>query len=164
MTAFDHPALGGVYKLNAIRDPDGAWQYKLKLSDEEAKTTNPGILQVRRYHTQNEFLCDVLYDTQTGLTDGCTLVDQTHSLQRRAISDGTAFTDLLVPVFRDGKAIYEGPALVQIRHHAQDQLSRLPARVKHLSNPQQYSVGLEHSLHELKSQLVRQAQGNRELQ
>ena len=154
VTAFDHPALGGVYKLNAIRDPDGPWQYKLKLSDEEAKTTNPGILQVRRYHTQNEFLCDVLYDTQTGLTQGCTLVDQADNSQQRAISDGTDFTDLLVPVFRAGKAVYDEPSLTQIRQRVQGQLHLLSSQVKRLSDPQLYTVGLEHSLHERKSQFM----------
>jgi nicotinate phosphoribosyltransferase len=157
VTAFDHPALGGVYKLNAIRDPAGPWQYKLKLSDEEAKTTNPGILQVRRYQTDKEFLGDVMYDIEMGLVGGCTMVDQTDSSQPQAISDGTDFTDLLVPVFRAGKAVYEGPALTQIRQRVQDQLHFLPPAVKLLRDPQLYPVGLEQSLYTLKSQLVRQA-------
>ena len=163
VTAYDDPALGGVYKLTAIRDPGSSWQYKIKLSDEEAKTTNPGILQVRRYSTKNEFLCDVLYDTQLSLADGCTMIDLADPTKQQHIPGGTAFSDLLVPVFRDGKAVYEGPALAQIRRHVQDQLSRLPARVKHLSTPQHYAVGLERSLHELKRQLVLQTQGEREL-
>ncbi len=32
VTSKDQPALDGVYKLSAIRDPGGAWVYKLKLS------------------------------------------------------------------------------------------------------------------------------------
>ena len=35
------PALGGVYKLSAIRSAGGAWQYKLKLSEQAAKVSNP---------------------------------------------------------------------------------------------------------------------------
>ena len=157
VTAFDHPALGGVYKLNAIRDPSGPWQYKLKLSDEEAKTSNPGILQVRRYQTDKEFLGDVLYNIQTGLVDGCTMVDQTDSSKLQAISDGTPFNDLLVPVFRAGKAVYAGSSLAQIRQHVQDQIAHLPTASKRLSYPQRYPVGFEQSLYTLKSQLVRQA-------
>ena len=48
-TAYDQPALGGVYKLAAIRKPGEAWQYKVKLSEQVIKTSIPGILQVRRY-------------------------------------------------------------------------------------------------------------------
>ena len=49
VTAFDEPALGGVYKLAAIRGDDGEWEAKLKLSEQTAKITTPGMLQVRRF-------------------------------------------------------------------------------------------------------------------
>jgi nicotinate phosphoribosyltransferase len=32
-TAFDQPALGGVYKLAAVRRADKSWSYKVKLSE-----------------------------------------------------------------------------------------------------------------------------------
>ncbi|MRR52567.1 MAG: nicotinate phosphoribosyltransferase, partial [Rhodocyclaceae bacterium] len=49
VTAYDQPALGGVYKLTAMKDEHGAWAPKVKLSEQTAKTTNPGLLQVRRF-------------------------------------------------------------------------------------------------------------------
>ena len=49
VTAFDQPALGGVYKLGAIRIGNGPWQKKLKLSEQAVKVSNPGSLQVRRF-------------------------------------------------------------------------------------------------------------------
>src|SRR5206468_330184 len=49
ITAFDQPALGGVYKLTAIRAADGTWDFKIKLSEQAVKVPNPGILQVRRF-------------------------------------------------------------------------------------------------------------------
>jgi len=45
-TAYDQPALGGVYKLSAIRNTGEKWKYKLKLSEQSIKISNPGILQV----------------------------------------------------------------------------------------------------------------------
>ena len=30
ITAYDQPALGGVYKLGSIRGDDGNWSYKVK--------------------------------------------------------------------------------------------------------------------------------------
>ncbi len=44
VTAYDQPALGGVYKLAALRNPTtGQWEYKLKLSEQLAKISTPGI-------------------------------------------------------------------------------------------------------------------------
>ena len=43
VTAFDEPALGGVYKVTAVKDSDGEWCYKLKVSEEGVKTSDPGI-------------------------------------------------------------------------------------------------------------------------
>lgn len=50
VTAKDQPALDGAYKLSAVRDPGGPWKYRLKLSEQMAKISNPGILQVRRFY------------------------------------------------------------------------------------------------------------------
>ena len=36
-TAYDQPALGGVYKLSAIREPGGYWQHRVKFSNERGK-------------------------------------------------------------------------------------------------------------------------------
>ena len=48
-TAYDQPALTGVYKLTALRHPGEAWQPKVKVSEQTAKVSTPGVLQVRRY-------------------------------------------------------------------------------------------------------------------
>src|SRR5436305_12345669 len=46
-------ALGGVHKLGAIRRPGREWQYRIKLSEEPAKTSVPGSLQARRSPQQD---------------------------------------------------------------------------------------------------------------
>ena len=63
-TAYDQPALGGVYKLSAIRKPGEEWQPKLKLSEQAAKISTPGISQVRRYSDKAEayFVGDMIYE------------------------------------------------------------------------------------------------------
>jgi nicotinate phosphoribosyltransferase len=157
VTAHDQPAMGGVYKLSAVRTPGEPWQYKIKLSEETLKVSDPGILQVRRYSTDSEFLGDVIYDEEVGLGDGCTMVDPLDACKRTVIPDGTRFTTLLVPVFRAGKAVYEVPSIARARQRAQEQLVCLPAEVKRFADPQPYTVGLEHRLYELKVQLSSQA-------
>ena len=48
ITAFDCPALGGVYKLTAIMNDNGAWQPRMKLTSNADKATDPGRKQIVR--------------------------------------------------------------------------------------------------------------------
>src|SRR3954470_12558149 len=48
VTGADDAALGGVYKLSAVRRSGGPWKPRIKLSEQSAKISVPGILQIRR--------------------------------------------------------------------------------------------------------------------
>ena len=161
-TAHDQPALGGVYKLTAIRKPGQQWDYKLKVSEQTIKTSTPGIQQVRRFCDQKEFLVDMIYDEQLGAGDGVTLIDPMDSTRRRKIAADVAHTDLLVPIFRRGQLVYDVPPLDDARQRARDQLSRFHAGITRFVNPHQYPVGLEQRLHELKTRLILQARKGEE--
>src|SRR5204862_6027437 len=58
-TAFHEPALGGVYKLAALRR-DGRWQPTIKLSSNPAKTTIPARKQIWRWESAAGFQGDAL--------------------------------------------------------------------------------------------------------
>jgi nicotinate phosphoribosyltransferase len=128
-TAYDEPALGGVYKLSALRGTDG-WEPKLKKSgDDPAKASNPGRLQVRRYAGR-----DVIYDVDLrGPVEG---------------------TDLLVEVMRGGDVTYAAPALEEVRARAAAELAALPAAVRRLRDPEPYAVELEARLAARKAELM----------
>jgi nicotinate phosphoribosyltransferase len=161
VTAHDQPALGGVYKLGALRGDDGRWHYKLKVSEQALKTSTPGLLQVRRFESADTFLADAIYDLEIGAPAALTLVDPFDPTRRKRLSPEEAFEDLLLPVFRGGRLIYATPNLMEIRARAQAQLARLPAGVKRFVHPHRYLVGLEEGLHELKTRLILQARGER---
>ena len=55
ITSRDCPAFGGVYKLAAIRNADGEFTPKIKLSENTEKVTNPGNKEIYR-----------IYDKETG--------------------------------------------------------------------------------------------------
>ena len=75
VTGHDQPALGGVYKLSALRDSAGQWSYRLKLSEHGSKQSDPGILQVRRLRrADGRCVADVIYDEPAGLPDPPALV------------------------------------------------------------------------------------------
>jgi nicotinate phosphoribosyltransferase len=157
ITAYDQPALGGVYKLSAIRNAVGEWEHKLKLSEQLAKTTNPGILQVRRFRSTTEFLGDAIYDTSRPTPECITIVDPLDPTRRRPYGPEVPAEDLLVPVLRAGKLVAELPRLGQIRERVQHQLGMLHPGIKRFVNPHQYPVGLELGLAELKTKLVLKA-------
>jgi nicotinate phosphoribosyltransferase len=160
VTAYDQPALGGVYKLSALRDVDRKWVHKIKLSEQSVKVSIPGILQVRRFKDPSgNFVADAIYDTLTGIGDGCTIVDPADITRRRVITASTAADDLLVPVFRDGRLVYEQPPLPQVRQRARDQLAALDPTIRRHTNPHRYPAGLEERLYDLRNDMIFAARG-----
>jgi nicotinate phosphoribosyltransferase len=159
VTAYDQPALGGVYKLSAIRKPDGTWDHKIKLSEQAAKVTNPGILQVRRFRKGAQFIGDAIYDETRPIPSRIKIVDPADATRRKQFPAESKYENLLVPVFRRGKLVYDIPSLDTIRTRAQNQLSMLHPGVKRFENPHEYPAGLELTLHELKTELILRAKG-----
>lgn len=156
VTGHDNPALGGVYKLGAVRRPGEAWQYRLKLSEQSAKISTPGILQVRRYTRGSELLGDAIYDEGLG-RETRAIVDPLDPTRSKRIPADALETDLLVPVMRAGKPVYASPPLTEIRDRARSQVASLSSGVKRFLNPHEYPVGLDPSLHGLKTRLVLEA-------
>jgi nicotinate phosphoribosyltransferase len=158
-TAYDQPALGGVYKLAAIRDPGEAWTYKVKLSEQAIKISNPGIQQVRRFCLDGEFIGDAIFEEDRPPEGPCVIVDQMDMTRRKRFSSEAEHVDLLVPVHRGGKICYQPPPLAEVRKHAKAQLELFHGGVKRFLNPHQYPVGLEKSLFDLKTRLILEARG-----
>ncbi len=155
VTAKDQPALDGVYKLSAVQDLPGKWSYKLKLSEQMIKISNPGILQVRRYHKSGHNVMDAIYNLDDDLSQGCVLVDPMDVTKQRKISKDLSYTDLLEPIFRNGECVYTIPKLSDIQKRTKEQLQGFPEGVKRFFNPHQYAVGMEENLYHLKIDLIR---------
>ena len=150
-------ALGGIYKLGAVRRPGGQWEYRIKLSDERAKTSCPGLLQVRRFREHGgRFIADAIYEIDHTISEPCAIVDfQTE--QETEIPASVEYVQLLVPVFRKSNLVYQVPNLAASREYTREQLSLLAPETSRSDNPRAYRVGLEKSLHELRSALITQA-------
>ncbi len=155
-TASDNPALGGVYKLSSI-EVDGRMEPRLKLSEQGVKVNNPGIHQVRRYFDGEEFRGDIIYDEMLGVRKRAILVDPNDSIRRTPVDREWEFEDMLVPVFRGGKLVYDLPSLQEIREQRRRDLSRFHDGVKRFLNPHEYPVGLEPALHDQKAKLMKEA-------
>jgi nicotinate phosphoribosyltransferase len=155
VTAYDQPALGGVYKIAAIRKKDGNWSYKMKLSEQAIKVSNPGIQQVRRFYNDQEFLGDMIYDEETmPKTNVHTIIDPLDMTRSKTFDSSYQFEDLLVTVFDKGKSTYQSPNIEDIRKRVQNQLAKFHSGVKRFANPHTYPVGLEENLFKLKMELL----------
>ena len=157
ITAHDQPAIGGVYKLAAVKNSDGVWQDKVKLSEQSLKVSIPGMLQVRRYHEADAHLADMIYDERSPPSGETTIVDPLDATRRKTFAADRPWDDLLVPVFRHGKQVYDQPSLPTIRRRTTDQLGRFHEGARRLVNPHQYPVGIEASLHETRTRLIMEA-------
>jgi nicotinate phosphoribosyltransferase len=155
VTAYDQPALGGVYKIAAIRNAAGEWDYKLKLSEQAIKISNPGILQVRRYYDEAGLcLADMIYNEEQPPGAQATIIDPLDGTRRKNVDAQLPHTDLLKPIFVQGEAVYHSPDIGAIQHRAQAELASLHGSIKRFTNPHQYPVGLEKQLYELKTNLI----------
>ncbi|HOS17886.1 MAG TPA: nicotinate phosphoribosyltransferase [Clostridia bacterium] len=158
ITSLDCPALGGVYKLSA-EFIGGVEHPKIKLSDNVAKMTNPGYKKVLR-----------LYDRKNGmaLADLIALADEEidenrplriyHPEQRYKTKVLSNFTvrELLVPLFVEGRQVYEPPEMSEIQAYAKRELATFWEESKRLLNPHEYKVDLSDRLYELKQRLIRE--------
>lgn len=157
VTAYDQPALGGVYKLGAIQDEEGRWQPRVKLSEQLIKVSTPGRLQVRRFIKEGRFMADMIWDELHPAADRPMIVDLFDSTLRRGTADATSSEELLVPCVRRGQVTLETPRLCDARARTLAQLDMLDATILRLDNPHRYPVGLEAELHRRKAELVLQA-------
>ena len=153
ITAYDQPALGGVYKLSALRPRGSEWQYKIKVSEQAIKTSNPGKLQVRRFRD-----ADMIFDELAGQPSHV-IIDPLDPTRRRAVPENAEYRDLLVPIFRGGRRVYELPSIEEIRARRVAELESFHPGVKRFVNPHRYPVGLEKGLFDLKTRLVLEARG-----
>ena len=168
ITSSDHPALGGVYKLVAIREGDGEWTSRIKLSSNPAKMTDPGSKRVVRYYDgAGRPLADIirLENEAPDIIDPGQPAKPVPFAERhdltfmRAVWDATRCEPLLRPVMREGARIEATPSLDGIRARAQAQVAALPEELRRLRNPEIYAVGLSPGLAAEKVRLVRQAPG-----
>ncbi|TAF66931.1 MAG: nicotinate phosphoribosyltransferase [Cytophagales bacterium] len=154
VTAYDQPALGGVYKIAAIKNNQNQWNYKVKLSEQSIKISNPGILQVRRFKDDKEFTADMIFSLTSEPENPNTIVDPMDFTRRKSISQNSTYEDLLVPIFKKGKLVYQNPTIHQIRQRASEQLNGFHSGIKRFVNPHSYPVGLEKGLHDFKTNLI----------
>jgi nicotinate phosphoribosyltransferase len=164
ITSQGDSALGGVYKLVAVRD-GGDWRPAIKLSDSPEKIPIPGNKRVwRLYDQRGNATADVIGLATETLTKDTALKlhHPTNSGKTRTLkpSDISKLELLLTEVLEQGKRVADSPDISEMRAVRDADIARLDSGVKRLVNPHIYHVSLTPALWSLKRELVASVSGN----
>ncbi|MDY3831963.1 MAG: nicotinate phosphoribosyltransferase, partial [Candidatus Ventricola sp.] len=156
ITSMDNPALGGVYKLSA-EEVDGKFVPRIKISENPAKITNPGVKQFYRFYDRRsgKALADLLALDEEDFSSGepLEIFDPENTWKRMTLCD-YRMRQLLVPVFENGELVYDSPALSEIAAYAKQEMETFWDEYKRLNRPHRYKVDLSQKLYDLKLQLL----------
>lgn len=144
-TAYDQPALGGVYKLAAIREKgEKEWEYRIKLSEQAIKVSNPGIQNTWRIVENGIPKMDIIVNEEFNEISNKMISFENETLE----FDKEKVETLLKPIFEKGKYVYTKPNIHLSRKKTLEQL-------KMFEGIDNYPVGLEYQLNELKLGLIK---------
>ena len=158
ITAKSEPVFGGVYKLAAVEEPDGAIVPKIKISENVIKITNPHYKKLYRFYAKDtgKAIADYLtvYDETVDDTKDMEIFDPEATWKTKQVYNFTA-KELQVPIFKDGKLVYKLPTLEEIRAYCKEQVDTLWDEIKRFDNPQTYYVDLSQKLWDVKYGLLK---------
>ena len=159
ITAKDCPSFGGVYKLAAIKGKDGEFIPKIKLSENTEKVTNPGNKTIYRIYEKEsgkikaDLIC--LVDETFDETQDLMLFDPIEPWKKTKLKGGTyTMREMMVPVFLQGKCVYDSPKVMDIRAYCQKELETLWPETRRLVNPHKVYVDLSKKLYDIKIDLL----------
>ncbi len=158
ITSKSDPVFGGVYKLAAIKNEDGSYVPKIKISESVEKMTVPHRKAVWRIYDDEtgKAMADyiTLYDEPVETKNGITLFDPVETWKERTFTGCTA-RNILVPIYEEGRLVYQSPSLEEIHEFCHSQIDALWDEVKRFEYPHRYYVDLSKKLWEERQQLLR---------
>ncbi len=157
MTSYQTPALGVVYKLMAADKGDGVLVPKIKISQNPMKVTNPGVKKIIRFYNGNDRMVgDLLAQVDEPLPNGepVRAHHPTYDYMKKVYRPPYTATDLMVPIFLDGRQVYEPPGLDKVRARAESQIGSLEPEYKRFSHPHIYKVSLSDQSYRVKKRLL----------
>ncbi|MBZ4670833.1 MAG: nicotinate phosphoribosyltransferase [Oscillospiraceae bacterium] len=156
ITSKSSPVFGGVYKLVAVEN-NGIIEPKIKISENISKITTPHFKKVYRLFDResSQAIADQLcvYDEVIDDSKELTIFDPNAVWKKKTISNFRA-KELLVPVFLNGKRVYNSPSINEIQAYCKEQTDLLWDEVKRFENPHAYYVDLSQKLWNIKQKLL----------
>ena len=158
ITAKSEPVFGGVYKLVAVEKDDGTVLPKIKISENVGKITTPHYKKLYRFFGRDtgkaiaDYLC--VYDETVDDSHDMEIFDPDATWKRKNVYNFEA-KELQVPIYQQGKLVYDCPTLEEIRTYCLEQVDKLWDEVKRFDNPHTYYVDLSQKLWDVKYGLLK---------
>ena len=156
ITASSEAVFGGVYKL-AATEKDGVVTPKIKISENTAKITLPGVkIPWRLYDkTTNKAIADVITLNNEKIDDSkpYEIFDPTYTWKRKTVTYFYA-RKLQVKIFDGGKQVYTSPSVSEISALRAEIVDNLWDEVKRFEKPHTYYVDLSQDLWDLRNELL----------
>ncbi len=157
ITAKSDAVFGCVYKLTATEDENGNITPKIKVSENVGKITNPSFKKVFRLYSGETGKAEAdlitLYDETVDQTQPIEIFDPEYTWKRRTYTDFTA-RELLLPIYKDGRLMYDLPPLDTIRDYCASEIESMWKEVLRFENPHNYYVDLSQKLWDLKHSMI----------
>ena len=161
ITASSEAVFGGVYKLAAVESADGTVVPKIKISENIAKITLPGVkIPWRLYDKETgKDIADVICMNYEKIDDTkpYEIFDPVHTWKRKTVTDFTA-KKLQIKVIENGKQVYTSPSVKEIAKYRKQCVDNLWDEVKRFENPHAYYVDLSQDLWNLREKLLKEKQ------
>ena len=158
ITSKSEPVFGGVYKLTAVENDKGEIIPKIKCSENVEKITIPHFKKVYRLYNRDngKAIADYMtvHDEVVDENEPLMLFDPYATWKTKNVCNFEA-RELLVPVFLNGKKVYQSPALKDIQAYCKQQVNTLWDEIKRFDNPQTYYVDLSQKLWDIQQELLR---------
>lgn len=158
VTGGDEASFTGVYKMSAYKNEKTDWKAVMKISNNPAKITIPGIKQVwRLYNKDGSMKADVisLKDETIEKAKSYTFYHPDNEWQFFKFS-ATEAKPLLREYIKDGVIVEAEPTLKEIKAFAMNELDSLDATSKRLLNPHIYKVSLTEKTKALKMEVLKE--------
>ena len=157
ITAKSDPVFVCVYKLAAV-ERNSVLDPVIKISESTEKITIPGFKTFYRFYSNEsgKAMADYisLYDEPVPDTSKpFTIFDPESTWKKKELTNVTA-KRMLVPIFENGKCVYESPSLKEIKKYCAEQVDTLWDEVKRFKNPHKYYVDLSEKLWNLRNDLL----------
>lgn len=147
VTAYDNPALDGVYKLTSVNNKP-----TLKISENVEKITLPGIKKVIRYFNEDgSFYADgISLETESQATH----IEHPYFPTKSTVVKNLDSELLMTKVVEGGILMKNIPTANESADYCRKQIQKLNPEYKRFDNPHIYKVGISKDLKLLRDQII----------
>ncbi len=162
ITAKSDPVFGCVYKLAAV-ERDGELKPVIKISESVGKITIPDFKTFYRFYSKEngKAVADyiALYNEEAPNTDEDIEIFDPQATWKKKVLTNVVAKQMLVPIFENGKCVYESPSIQEIRKYCAEQVDTLWEEMKRFEYPHKYYVDLSPKLWKIQNDLLTEMNG-----